>query len=244
MPVKVVCKHCGDAFESKPSEAAWRKYCSRACKSAHNSVDLICCVCGIGFRRLKSQLQSGYGKYCSYSCKDTARRKPKAPKVVRTPVFKVCCACGIVFRIPPSRSATARFCSQKCKGGDEAFRAKCSDAQSGEKSWRWSGGRYKRGTGYVRVKSKKLGVERTSVEHREVIVKWMMEECPDHPFLIVVDGVSTLHPDVDVHHIDRVRSNNTRPNLLAVTKSAHARIHHHGKQPEPWECWPQNPKRW
>ena len=76
------------------------------------------------------------------------------------------------------------------------------------------------------------------------MVAWMLEEAPDHPFLVDVEGQKKLSPDVEVHHVDRVRSNNARDNLIAVTKPAHAQIHHRGKKPEPWECWPSNPTKW
>jgi hypothetical protein len=72
----------------------------------------------------------------------------------------------------------------------------------------------------------------------------MLEDDPEHQFLVEVNGHKRLHPDIEVHHIDRVRSNNVRDNLLAVIYTAHAQIHHKGKKPEPWECWPSNPKRW
>ena len=97
--------------------------------------------------------------------------------------------------------------------------------------------------GYVRRRTSRTDIRARS-EHRLVLLEWMIEVDPDHPFIVEADGVKVLHPDIDVHHIDRNRANNDRGNLLAVTKLAHAKIHASGKRPEPWECWPQNPGIW
>lgn len=173
------------------------------------------------------------------------KTKPeKQPKAVKPPIYKSCEVCDKTFRIWPSRKDSARFCSLACKGSSESYRATCSEQQQAEKHWRWDGGKYKTEHGYVRLKRKRSGKETTRFEHTDVMLKWIIEAEPSHPFLVIVDGLRKLHPDIDVHHIDRDRSNNDRSNLLAVTKSAHGQIHHRNKRPDPWECWPSNPTRW
>lgn len=248
MAVDKICGTCGKAFSVKPYLAKQRQHCSQACRAQENRVRCQCEHCRKDFWKWKSQVakQRGDGKFCSRACMVAAKRKLEPqPKPVFTPLLKVCEECGVTFRIPPSRENTARWCSRACQKQSPTFRKECSEAQQGEKHWRWSGGAYKkRATGYVRIKRKRNGKETVRWQHTAVMVEWMLEVDPSHPFLIVVDGLHRLHPDIEVHHIDRKRSNNVRENLLAVTRNAHAQIHHRGKKPEPWECWPSNPTRW
>lgn len=244
------CEKCGKTFEVKRYLFDVRKHCSAECKHEANRVTLTCKCCGKVWETWKSQIKisgrPGAGQFCSKACADVAKKtKPeKPPKVVKPPIYKSCEVCDKTFRVWPSRKDSARFCSLACKGQSESYRAKCSASQSAENSWRWNGGKYKTGTGYIRQKKTIAGVEVFKYEHTNVMVGWLLEEDQKHPFLVDVNGVKRLHPNVVVHHIDRVRSNNKRENLLLVTKTAHEQIHHRNKRPEPWECWPSNPTRW
>lgn len=246
-----VCERCGKSFEVKRYLADVRKHCSAACKHEANRVTLTCKTCGKTWQTWKSQIKisgrPGAGQFCSKSCADVAKviPKPEKPaKVIPPPIYKSCEVCDKTFRIGPSRKDSARFCSLACKGQSESYRNKCSEQQQAEKHWRWDGGRYQTGQGYIRQKSSQCGKEVFRYEHTALMVRWLLEEAPEHAFLVTVDGRKKMHPDVDIHHIDRNRSNNERSNLLAVTKTAHAQIHHRNKRPEPWECWPSNPTRW
>ena len=182
--------------------------------------------------------------FCSDACYLKDHSKQVAPKVERPKYFKTCESCGEPFRIPPVRMETARFCSRDCQKKSDSFKKECSEKQAGEKHWRWSGGEYKERNGYIRHKRKTYEGETFTFSHRKVMLEMMLASDPSHPCLIVVDGEKKLNPEIEVHHIDRKRDNNSPENLLAVTKDAHARIHHFGKKPEPWECWPSNPIRW
>lgn len=248
--VDKTCERCGKAFSVRASNAAERRFCSKECKHQANRVTLTCKGCGKTWWTWGSQVRisgrPGAGQFCSKQCADLAKIKPKPEKPKRQPsqIYKVCEVCDRTFRIWPSRKDTARFCSKACMSNSAAFAAECSKRQQGEKSWRWAGGKYKTHFGYIRLKRAEGGKDIVRFEHTKVVVDWLLEEAPDHPFLVDVDGVWRLHPGVEVHHIDRVRSNNVRDNLLAVTGAAHALIHHKGKKPEPWECWPTNPTKW
>jgi hypothetical protein len=67
---------------------------------------------------------------------------------------------------------------------------------------------------------------------------WMREAVPDHPFLTEHEGTMFLRPEIHVHHINLVRDDNQRENLVAIEKMAHMRLHRTGTRPKPWECWP------
>lgn len=244
------CEKCGKSFEVKRYLFDVRKHCSAECKHEANRVTLTCKCCGKVWETWKSQIKisgrPGAGQFCSKACADLAKKtKPeKPPKEVKPPIYKSCEVCDKTFRIWPSRKESARFCSLACKGSSESYRETCSDQQQAEKHWRWDGGRYQTENGYVRFKRKVRGVETIKFEHTTVVLEWIMEVDPNHAFLVTVDGVKRLHPDLCVHHIDRNKSNNDRSNLLVVTNSAHGKIHHGNKRPDPWECWPSQPTRW
>ena len=236
------CKRCGESFSCKPSELSWRRYCSRECKEADNRSELTCQHCGKTYSRLKSQIPKAGSRFCSTVCKNegmrTVEKKPmREPRVQN---YAICQECGIAFPVPPSRMEKAKYCSKKCKLKSPEFKERCSAAQRGEKSWRVKRPPEEKSTGtYKWVKSQdghKHAVQRI------VMREWMLEECPDHPFLVGPN--KELAKAISVHHIDRNRENNSRDNLLAVTSSAHIKIHHNGRKPEPWECWPPNPERW
>lgn len=240
---------CESSFSVKNHLSGVRHFCSKQCRTSFKSVDIQCATCGSVFSRLKSQ-GADVAKYCSKACankglirpeskRSISNKRPKKPSPV-----KVCETCKNNFTVIPSRLVSARFCSVKCKGENIDYRKSCSEIQHDEKHWRWSGGKYKTGQGYVRLKRKRQGSETVRFEHTDVMIKWLLDEDPHHPFLVVLDGETRLHPMVEVHHIDRDRSNNDRSNLIAVTKQAHSDIHHKGLQPGPSDCWPPNPQRY
>ncbi len=246
-----LCEVCEKPFSVANYLKDVRRHCSAECKHQSTRVALTCKVCSKQWWTWKSQVnikgRPGAGQFCSKSCADTAKRQaspPKPPKRQPSNIVKVCEVCSETFRVYPSRVETARFCSLACKGSSAEYRMKCSEQQQEDKHWRWAGGTYKQHSGYVRIKRNKNGEQSIRFEHTQVMIDWMLEVDPEHVFLIVVDGKVRLQPGLEVHHIDRVRSNNTRENLLVVTAEAHAQIHHRGTKPKPWECWPSNPDRW
>lgn len=245
MAVVKVCGCCGKEFSVPNRRHETVKFCSRECKTEAGWVKYKCAKCGELFKRKGSDNADSERKYCSLACSATARKgrphkvDPSAPRY-----YKVCEMCGVQFRVTETRKDTARFCSRKCQSESPEFRKECSEAQQGDRHWRWAGGVYKCGTGYTRHKSKVLGEEKFVFIHRTTILEAMLEVEPDHPFIIEKNGVKTLRTEIEVHHIDRNRSNNALSNLLAVTKHAHAQIHHRNSKPKPWECWPRDPSRW
>lgn len=235
MPVEKICGHCATPFLVPSRRSETVKFCSVECKSNAKRVTLSCAGCGGSFERPKHLATA---KYCSGDCFHSAAKgvaqRPRSERYYRT-----CEACAVSFRVTLTRKDTARFCSRTCQYQSPAYREEMSDVQRGEKHWRWTGGLYKGGRGYVRIKGHKLAAQRFQLAHRLVVETAMLEMEPNHPFLIEVEGKKRLNPKIDVHHIDQNRSNNAFANLLAVTKRAHARIHSKNViMPEPWECWP------
>lgn len=246
MTVRLTCVGCGSGFFTKPYRAEAQKYCNKECRKAHlgKVVTLRCECCGSEFSSYTSQLERNPRRTCSVECRrKLTAAKPRPEKVAREPVFKVCKTCNTEFRVPPSRAETAQYCSTACKGNSPEYREKSSKVQRGEKSRRFTGGIVVR-NGYATqdVWGDTKRLETTS--HRLIVTEAILAEDPAHPFLTVIDGATRLRPEIHVHHIDRIRLNNSLSNLLAVTAGAHVRIHRNGKKPDPWECWPSNPPRW
>ena len=243
MPVVKVCEQCKKQFSIPPRRSEAVRFCSKACKDEAGWRTLTCPTCGETFRRKRSDHPDSSVSFCSKRCYHASRiGEPVRNK--RSKTYAVCRQCGVRFQITSTRIGSARWCSRKCQSESPEWRSEMSEKQQGDKHWRWAGGLYKTGTGYVRHKRKANGSEVAVWNHRIVVLKAMLESDPDHPFLIEVDGVKKLNPEIEVHHIDRNRSNNDLSNLLAVTKQAHAQIHHRNRKPNPWECWPPNPVTW
>jgi len=243
MPVVKKCDRCEKEFLVSPRRSDEVRFCSRECKAAAGRVALTCGCCGVQFEKKKSEVSRSLLFFCSPDCyKSSQKGKPKNVSGHQR-YHKKCEVCAKEFRVTLTRKDEARFCSRECQAISPAYKQECSERQLREKSWRWSGGVYYSSSGYVATRDAMLGSERIG-EHRLVVLKAMLELAPWHPFLTQKDGKWRLSRDIEVHHIDRDRSNNELSNLLAVTKEAHAQIHHNNTKPKPWECWPINPKTW
>lgn len=234
MPVQKVCGHCAKSFLVPSRRSETVKFCSIECKAIAGRVTLSCAACGVSFEREKHLTGA---KYCSRTCFHSAT-KGVAQRARGEYHYRTCEVCAKSFRVTLTRKDTARFCSRTCQDKSPSYRQQLSDRQRGEKSHRWKGGLYEGKHGYVRVKGHGLDSKKFHFLHRVVIEKAMLEMEPNHPFLVEADGRKKLDGEIEVHHIDRNRSNNAFSNLLAVTKDAHARIHNSNTEPKPWECWP------
>jgi hypothetical protein len=234
MPVQKTCGHCATPFSVPPRRSETVKFCSIECKTAAKRCAITCAACGKLFEREKHLAKA---KYCSNDCFHSVRKGVPLP-IRGERLYRDCEVCAVSFRIALSRRETARWCSRACQSKSPAYRQEASNAQRGEKSWRWAGGLYEGKYGYVRVKGQDLASGEFHFEHRRVIELAMLEMEPGHPFLVDIGGRKKLSRKIEVHHIDLDRSNNELSNLLAVTKFAHAQIHHKNRTPDPWECWP------
>lgn len=64
-----VCKYCGDEFDGKAQTGKRPDYCSMACKSLDNTVEVKCTQCDGVFRKPRSQSE-GKVHYCSGNCRE------------------------------------------------------------------------------------------------------------------------------------------------------------------------------
>jgi hypothetical protein len=231
------CVSCGKEFFVPPRRSESVKYCSRKCKTDAGWELRKCCVCGAPIRRKRSDYKRSAHTYCSPDCYYAVQRRRRKPALNRPMYFRTCEVCEKRFRVNAQRKNTARFCSRNCQSKSVQFRIEMSAVQSGEKSHRWKGG-------ISRHIKRKPGTPARRAPQRAKLESAMLEMDPNHPFLAVVGGKKQLSSGIDVHHIDRNSRNNALSNLLAVTRDAHARIHRHNRKPDPWECWPPNPRAW
>lgn len=223
MDVKLECKGCGNSFTVpfRANRIDKIKYCSITCFNSTKRKTVECLECGTGF----TVPQSSTRTFCANTCYHRHRKAQKCQKT--------CEVCSKTFETTSTRKDTARFCSRECMGQDPSWKEAISSRMSGDKNWRWNGG-----------KSKEVVSAYNRQLYRDVFTQHMRLMVPGHPFFIEKDGQKILSPSIHVHHIDRDPSNNEIGNLLAVTIDAHAKIHHNGRKPDPWECWPSNPERW
>lgn len=240
MPIEKTCQQCQKKFTVPNRRSDQVKFCSLACKTQAGWVSRVCGHCGAAFRRKVSDLK-GKSAYCSRECYDATKpgrliAKPDAPRYER-----VCEQCKVTFQVTKTRAATARFCSIACKSQSPTFKQECSDIQKGDKHWRFQGGKYKNSSVYANTR---YSNKSTLAVHRQVFAAHMAALAPGHAFLYQHEGEWRLHKHIHVHHVDRNPANNDLTNLLALTIGAHAKLHHTGRKPEPWECWPPNPEKW
>lgn len=244
MPVQLTCIGCQKLFLVSAYQADSKKYCTQECRSEHNRITLTCECCGEPYWVFKSAIKYHSKRFCSMKCRKAVMGRKPVEKVPREVVIKVCKTCGIEFRVPPVRKETAKYCSQKCKGADPEYQLESSKAQRLEKSAIFSGGVSVNSGGYMKQKDWGEKTPIYTTQHRIIMAEAIAKECKTHPFLVEIEGVLRLRPEIHVHHIDRDKLNNNLSNLLAVTASAHVKLHRNGRKPDPWECYPANPVNW
>lgn len=198
-----------------------------------NRVSKTCVVCSKSFEVIKSREHKATA--CSRECKyrQSKDRYAEARETL------VCEGCGKEVVLPKSHAQRQKYCSRACADIHKPY-----NAPSGENHSAWKGGKTKHSDGYMYSRSSghpfpSLGCY--VFEHRLVVEEWMREECPDHPFLIEADGKKYLKRDIEVHHLNEVKDDNRRENLVACTSSAHHAFHH-GLDANESEYWPATAK--
>lgn len=169
---------------------------------------------------------------CSRACSD----KKRAMDYEAERVTIECAICKTPFKVPKCHKDRRNCCSRKCSGIFDSQR----DHAKGSWHKNWKGGSTIHSSGYlyVAISGHPFASHGSYIfEHRVVMEQWMREVAPDHEFLVEIDGVKYLSPDVDVHHKDESTRNNSRENLVACTPAAHRMIHN-GDCPMLGHTWP------
>jgi hypothetical protein len=161
----------------------------------------------------------------------------KQPK----PVLPCACGCG-KLATAGRRYISGHNSSGRRLGADS--RALIAQSKVGDKNPQHGKqphnykGRQLHSSGYIMIPTKghPFGGTRSAVmEHRLTMENHLREHQPGSPFLIRVDGVAYLRPDIEVHHINGVKDDNRIENLQPMTKAEHCALHRddlqHGRWP-------------
>lgn len=161
-------------------------------------------------------------KACSNECAVQVRAKSRERKVQCK-----CMSCGKFFQVPKSHVGRKKYCSLGCRNGSSVYAETISQRVLGERNPMWKGGLVGIASGYIaRLLPEHHFASRGYVlEHRNVMEQWLRECCPDSKFLIEVNGKLYVSPEFEVHHLDEVKTNNVRSNLLVCTKQTHKSLH-------------------
>lgn len=110
--VKTKCGHCGKEIIRYGKEDGVY-FCTRQCAELYfgRTVQVKCEICGKRFVTKKSNLESGWGRYCSKECQH---------KSLKVKHFKTCPQCGKVFEWKKRSTLEQKYCSKECM--KEAFR--------------------------------------------------------------------------------------------------------------------------
>lgn len=146
----------------------------------------------------------------------------------------ICDYCGKEFNIKPSqfKRNNTHCCSRECSAEIKKTMYKGSNnpnyGNRGENSKLFKGERIKNTKGYIvtYIPEHPLSDNRGRIlEHRYIAEKFLATK----EQLININGVFVLNPDLDVHHIDENKTNNTPSNLMILTRQEHANIHQGNK---------------
>lgn len=179
----------------------------------YTQVQKVCAVCGKGFSVVKSREFTA--TVCSRECKG----KVSAAKYSAARIKRNCLHCGVEIEVVPKKAnINGKYCSVDCKNKAATIKPRSGKATENQKENFY---------GYISEKAKDhfFAVDGYVLKHRLVVEKRMREEVPDHKFLVEIDGVKYLRREIDVHHIDHDKTNNSLDNLVACTAAAHNAIH-------------------
>lgn len=119
MPVISNCNQCKSIIKIKPNRVSVNgNFCNRTCWKLYKqnfTVKLNCLNCGCEFKRQKSRLKYGRGKYCSTECQyRSIKNAPRKSEYVNC----ICVGCGEGFSKNKSsldqKKGGGKYCSRIC----------------------------------------------------------------------------------------------------------------------------------
>ena len=184
------------------------------------------CGCGRPIDLRPIHFQTGVPKY-----RLGHNPQPKKARPART----LCeCGCGELAksgnRFVNGHNSAPRTAETRRKIADKKVgRLNPQYGKRGVLSQYWKGGRTVTPAGYVQitVRGHPFATVTTFrvMEHRLVLEDHLRQHDPTSPYLIDVNGVLYLRPEIEVHHINGVKDDNRVANLEPMTKADHARHH-------------------
>jgi len=165
----------------------------------------------------------------------------KPPKAI----LPCACGCGGVAK------AGRRYISGHNSTGrrlDPSARARIAKSKIGTKNPQYgkvapnSLGGYRHTDGYIVVSARRHpfgGADKNMLQHRLVVEAHLREHQPGSAFLLRVDGVPYLRPDIEVHHINGIKDDNRVENLQPMTKAEHCALHRDDLYSKRWPSSPR-----
>jgi len=189
-----------------------------------------CKICNGVFKVPPSKIKKGYGRFCSSKCYGLWRKTLVGE---RHPLFerikKTCLSCKRKFFAKPGY----KFCSLSCYWKSLKGKRPIHLDRTGKKSWckgktlphyrgannhLWKGGKYHKKSGYIGIISY---THPFRDKHSYV---------PEHRIVIEKIIGRYLKPTEQVHHINKIKSDNRPQNLMAFkTDRSHKRFEHNLK---------------
>ena len=195
-------------------------------KKHKGSVEYICEWCGEPFLGSPSRRKAKH-ICCSKECMSNLIRKITKEKHLPN---ATCPVCGENFWIKPSHLKRYKnvCCSKECSlqlrhikmsgEGNHQYGLK------GKLNPTWKSDEKINFYGYKMVRVIDHPFKNSDgfvLEHRLIAEKYLLNEQNS----IIIDNKRYLRPDLEVHHIDLNKSNNSPENLLVLTKAEHKRLH-------------------
>jgi hypothetical protein len=161
-----------------------------------------CLYCGKKIFKTKARLKSGQGKYCCRKCKDEDRHNQIGTKSCRwNSKLKTCIICKKKFWVKKSWFFKTKCCSNKCRY--EYYKIICKG---------------KGNPAYIDGRSKIPYPEEFNIDLKDEIIQLFNNKC-------CFCGKRKYKRKLDIHHIDHIKNNCNKNNLIPLCRRCHIALH-------------------
>lgn len=198
----VCCRSCKKIFQTPQWKINQGRgvFCSKKCslffkKEKHQKLQ--CIHCGRRFIIKLLDYQRGRGRFCSTKCSQAYCKKDKHP-CWKGRFKKKCYICKKIFLLPLARMKTRTTCSKEC------YKIHLAKTTSGKNSHMWLGGKSR---------------EPYPITFNNLLKKQIRErdKC------CKLCGTKQQTKPLDVHHIDYIKDNISKDNLISLCRSCHTK---------------------